>query len=282
MNIRRLTSLTAFVSFILVVITSVVLYITPHGRVAYWSDWRFLSLSKTQWTDIHINLGILMLMALLLHLYYNWKPILKYLQNAAKKLTFFTREMNGALLLAFVFTAGTLLGIPPFSTVLDFAESIKEDLSKKYGEPPYGHAELSSLNVFAKKMGWEPQAVLKALQESGLQAASLDQTLLEIAQDNGRTPQAVYQVLEKELAPETASTLAGGLPDSPPPGFGQLTLETVAQTYGISLEGMVAALAKEGVEAAPDKSLKSIATNAGKNPYDLYEILKAGATGKNE
>jgi len=35
-NIRKITAMTMFVSFILLVLTSVILYIVPHGRVAYW------------------------------------------------------------------------------------------------------------------------------------------------------------------------------------------------------------------------------------------------------
>jgi hypothetical protein len=38
-NIRRIKSLTALLSFILLTITVVVLYIEPQGRVAYWADW---------------------------------------------------------------------------------------------------------------------------------------------------------------------------------------------------------------------------------------------------
>ncbi len=49
MNIRKTTSLTAGLSFIAMVMTSVILYIVPQGRIAYWSDWRLLGLSKEQW-----------------------------------------------------------------------------------------------------------------------------------------------------------------------------------------------------------------------------------------
>ena len=63
MNIRRLTSLTAALAFLMMVLTSVILYIVPHGRVAYWSDWRLWGLSKTDWGNIHTNLGLLFLLA---------------------------------------------------------------------------------------------------------------------------------------------------------------------------------------------------------------------------
>ena len=80
-KIKRITSLTAFLSFFVVLLTSIVLYIVPQGRIAYWADWRLWSLSKGQWGDVHINVGCLFLLALSLHIYYNWKPIVLYLKN---------------------------------------------------------------------------------------------------------------------------------------------------------------------------------------------------------
>ena len=63
------------ISFVLCILTSVTLFIVPHGRIAYWADWRLWGLSKTQWSDLHLNLGILLLLAGFFHIYYNWKPI---------------------------------------------------------------------------------------------------------------------------------------------------------------------------------------------------------------
>jgi len=92
-KIRQITSLTAFTSFVLMLITSLILYISPQGRVAYWADWRLLGLDKTQWSNLHINLGVLFLLAVFLHIYYNWKPILSYLKNKARELKIFTPQL---------------------------------------------------------------------------------------------------------------------------------------------------------------------------------------------
>mgnify|MGYP000181594178 CR=1 FL=1 len=40
MKIRKIASLTALLSFVVVIVTSIVLYIVPQGRIAYWADWR--------------------------------------------------------------------------------------------------------------------------------------------------------------------------------------------------------------------------------------------------
>ena len=54
MKIRKITSLTALVSFLLLILNSVILYIVPQGRVAYWSDWHLWGLNKTEWGNQHI------------------------------------------------------------------------------------------------------------------------------------------------------------------------------------------------------------------------------------
>ena len=47
MNIRKITSMTMLVSFVLLLVNSVILYVVPEGRVAYWADWHMGGLTKT-------------------------------------------------------------------------------------------------------------------------------------------------------------------------------------------------------------------------------------------
>jgi len=110
MNIRRTISLTLLISLVPLVLTSVILYIVPEGRVAYWSDWTMLGLSKTQWGDIHINLGWLFLIAGLFHLYLSWKPVITYMKSKARELKVFTLEFNIGLLLTLFFIVWNTYG----------------------------------------------------------------------------------------------------------------------------------------------------------------------------
>ena len=134
MKLRKITSLTMLISFILCIITSVILYIEPHGRVAYWADWRLWGLSKTEWDGLHINLGVLLLLAGLLHVYYNWKTITAYLKDKARQVKVFTIDFTIALLITLAFGVGTYFNVPPMSTILEIGESIKDAGSVRYGE----------------------------------------------------------------------------------------------------------------------------------------------------
>lgn len=124
MTLRKITSLNMVFSFILLVLTSVVLYVVPEGRIAYWSDWDWLGLSKSQWGDLHIVFGTLFLIAGLIHLYLNWKPIVNYMRNRAREFRMFTPDFNVALVITVVVGLGTYFAVLPFQWLLDPNDSI--------------------------------------------------------------------------------------------------------------------------------------------------------------
>lgn len=274
MNMKKITSLTMLITLILEVLTSVILYIVPHGRVAYWADWRLWGLTKTQWADQHLNLGILFILAAFLHLYYNWKPIVAYLKNKAREVKIFTGSFNIALILTVIFALGTYFLLPPFSTVLEFSESIKNAASEKYGEPPYGHAELSSFKLFTRKMGLDPAKSMDLLTAAGVKVKDGGQTIGDIAKTNRMTPKAVYEIMKKAQRQPAGDA---AFPDSPPPGFGKRLLADICAEFNLHIPDIVSALGKKGVKADPAKSIKEIAAENDTNPMAVFEIIQAAA-----
>lgn len=272
MNLRRVTSLTALLCFLVVLLTSFVLYICPHGRVAYWADWTFFGISKDGWGSIHINTGILFLLCLLLHLYYNWTPVMDYLKDKSKDFKLFTADFNIALVVTLVFIVGTMAGVPPFSSILDFSEDLKEAAGEKYGEPPYGHAELSTLKTLAKRMDIDLQASLVALQAAGYEAKGND-TVIEAARRYGVSPQAIYSVM---TAGKAAEGNAGekGMPKEPKPGLGKRTIADLAEMYGFDADALVEAMKAQGMAIEKDATMKENAVAVGVGPHELYELIR--------
>lgn len=276
MNIRRVVSLTAALAFVVMVLTSVILYIVPQGRVAYWADWRLMGLSKTQWGAIHINLGLLFLIALGLHVYYNWKPLTQYLKNRARQWKIVTPEFNLAALLVVGFAVGTLAGWPPFTTILALQDDIKVAAARKYGEPPYGHAELSSLKVLAHKTGIDLQDAQTALAAAGFQVAGPQQSLQEMAVANGVSPQTLYSAMM--AAASAAAAPSREMPDSPPPGTGNLSLSDFSRQYGLDVDKLRRSLEAQGLEVRADMTIKAIAAANKRSPTDVYELLRMAAS----
>ena len=276
MTMRKITSLTAFLAFLLTILTSVVLYIEPEGRVAYWSNWSLWGLSKEEWGAIHINLGTLLVLALALHVYYNWKPITNYLKTKAKQMRVFTGDFNVALLLCLVVGLGTYFEIPPMSTFLGWSESFKTAASDKYGEPPYGHAELSSLASFSQKMGLDAQEALANLQKAGLKAESADQTLKDLALENGVSPQEIYLIMAPPAGEDTDLT-PSDLPPDPPTGIGKLPLNEFCATYGLDTKSVLSGLAQANIKAEETMTIKEIAAENNTSPMDVYMLIRDAA-----
>ncbi len=290
MNMRKITSMTLLVSLIVVVVNSVVLYIVPEGRVAHWANWIFLGLTKEEWGAQHLTVGTLFLIAGLLHIYYNWSAITAYMKNKARELKIFTPSLLIAVLLTLIVVIGTYFNIPPMSTLVEFSDAIKADGAVKYGTPPYGHAELSSLKGFAQKEQLDLEKSITLLQAAGVQVESANESLKAIAAKNELSPQQVYEIIKAAKIKEAVSpagvsavTASGGgvLPEEPEAGFGKKTLAQVCTELGLEPVVIVARLKKMGITAEPEMIIRKIAAGGGKEPLDIYQAIRTIAGGEN-
>ena len=276
MKIRKITSLTASLAFVLMLLTSLILFITPQGRVAYWADWRLWGLTKTDWGNIHINLGLLFLIALSVHIYYNWKPLISYLKDKAKHIKVFTPEFSLAFVITTVFIFGAYFLVPPFGWVMSLNDHFKDAAAEKYGEPPYGHAELSSLQTFTKKMKLDLAKSMELLDRAGYAVEDGNMTLDAIGRRYKVPPQLIYETIKPaELARASKPAGSSGLPESPPPGTGRLTLADFCTQFNLNMKLVVRELKKQGIAASEELTLKKIAANNNTGPHDIYERIKS-------
>ncbi len=278
--------MTVLVSFLLLLLNSVVLYVVPEGRIAYWSDWHFLGLSKTEWGEQHITVGVLFVLAGIVHIFYNWGRLVFYLRNAAKEVSIINPALAVAMAITLLVAAGTYFQLAPMRTIVDFGKKIKERAAEQYGEPPYGHAEFSSLNLLCKKEGLDPGRSLELLQAAGLKVAGGRDTLLAIATNNNMTPQQVYVIIAAAKAKTSAAAVpghadgAGSFPDSPRPGFGRLTLMEVCSQYRLDPQTVAAGLAGKGISADPAQTIREIGEKSGRAPMEIFEAIRELAIAK--
>lgn len=289
MNMRKITSMTLFTSLIVLTLNSVVLYIVPEGRIAHWANWAFLGLTKEEWADQHLTVGTLFLIALVLHIYFNWSALVGYMKNKAKELKVFTPSFSIGLLATFAVTAGTYFHLPPMSTLVEFSDTIKNNGAKTYGTPPYGRAELSSLREFAQKERLDQEKSIESLKAAGIQIESADQSLKTIAANNGLSPQQVYEIIKpaKNLQAGHAGGRTAGsvgshtlLPDSPLPGFGRKTLSEACTELGLEPGVIASGLKTMGIAAEPGMTMKEIAEGCGKAPAEIYKVIRTLAEGE--
>ncbi len=270
MNMRKITSLTALISFVLLMVTSIILYIVPSGRVAYWAGYRLWSLSKEDWGSVHINLGFLLLISILLHVYYNWKPMISYMKNRSKQLRIFTPDFNISLAVTLMVFFGTLAGIPPMSSNINLSNAITDNANLYYGEPPYGHAELSPLADFADKVKVDLDESLAKLKAAGIKVESPAQTMEEIAHANGISPQQIYTAMRLDNG-----SSAGEMPEEAPGGTGNRTLAQICEMYQLNPDIIVQGLAEQDITAEPGQAMKEIAAANSIDPHAVYAAIYA-------
>jgi transposase-like protein len=268
---RKVVSLTSFLSLVVTVVTSVVLYVVPQGRVAYWADWTLLGLSKDQWGNIHLTVGTLFLVALLLHLWLNWTPLTAYMKDRARRMVVMTFPMMVSVLITLYVVAGTIFGLPPMRQLIDFGASVKDAAIMTYGNPPYGHAELSPLKKFCGYLGFDVDAALVALRAAGYDASiTADTEVREIARLHGVSPQQVYNDIRAALAGDPFAVL----PPSPPEGTGKLTLDALCASFGLPVDEAMARLGRKSIHARPEMTLREIGRENAMNPLDIYNALR--------
>ncbi|WP_022670708.1 DUF4405 domain-containing protein [Hippea alviniae] len=266
MSLRRFTSLIMLFSFIVMSFTGIVLFFVPQGKVAYWTGWKFLGLTKTQYSDIHVSFMVLFLIFGVIHVYLNWNAIVNYLKNKARKISFTRLEFLLSLIVSVVFFLGGLYHFQPFKSYFDFETYLKDSWIKSPDyQPPYGHAEESSLRVFCKRVSIDLNEAMKILSEKGIRVESADESLKEIAKKNNTTPMNIYIAI-KALKKSDEPTISFGI--------GKKTIKELASEGVIKFGKVKAYLKEKGVEINPDDTLKSVAEKLDTTPKELLDRLK--------
>ncbi len=280
MNMRKITSMTMVWSLIVLVFNSIVLYVVPEGRIANWADWRFWGLAKHDWSAQHTTVGFLFILAALLHIFYNWKAILSYLKDKARRVRVFTAASTIGLAVTVVFVVGTYLDVPPMSTIVEFSEQIKEGAAQKYGDPPYGQAQSSSLNGFTSRLGLDLNRSMELLRAAGIEVTDDKEMVQDIAKRSGNTPQQIYDIIRSTDSSSTAvagesHSEAGSDSGVNPPksGMGKKTITQLCEEIGQDCDMIIEGLKKRGMTIDPDQKLKDLAEVNGTGPMQIYEAM---------
>ena len=267
MKYQRFVSLSAGLSFVILFLSSGVLYFIPNRSVTGWSGWHFLGLDKQQWDNLHINLGIFFLVMMIWHIYYNWKAIKNYLKFK-KKLKIFTKEFNVALVWVSIFTVGTLTMTIPLSILVNLGNGIKAKNAKTMGTPPFQYAEYTPLEDFCHLSHIDPTQALQQLHNKGIKLSSSLALIKDIAAQNHTTPQEIFKIIK---TPQTRYPL----PSDIPVGIAHKSIEELAQVYQIDLEKFQQHLQKYGMHITPNQRFKHIAKTYHLHPATLYNMLLA-------
>jgi hypothetical protein len=143
---RAFISLGLFISFIMLLLSGVILYVGPSGKGAPGVVWEIIGLTKQGWQKQHIIFGFTFAILSLFHLSaMNWKTFFSYLKSKTTAGISRPVELAVIVLLALFVGIGTHFDLKPFSSVLDFGKTIskswngnnaqQQERSPKYGNP---------------------------------------------------------------------------------------------------------------------------------------------------
>lgn len=279
LHTRGLTSFFTLFGFLIMSVTGLVLYVVPAGRVAYWINWQMGGMTKTDWGNIHILSSILFVVAGAIHTWLNWKPLMNYFKDRVSKGIRLRRELAISSVVSVWIVISALFPIPPLSYLLDFNEWLKETwIVETDYEPPFGHAELLSLQTFSKKMEIDPDAAAAELRAKGVSFDSPEETLGEIAERNNTSPMNIYLLIKKfEPAPEpeklqayTAESIELEFSGS---GIGNKKLSAVCERQGVDPVIARTRLAAAGLPDDLDQTMKAAAETAGVTPVEIMKVL---------
>jgi len=214
-NTKGLTSLILGFCFLVMFASGLILYAAPQGRVAHWTNWTVFALDKEQWSAVHINSGLLLVIASVLHLWFNWKPLWSYVRSKAVSGSKFRIEFPVALIVVGLVTAGAFYNVPPFSSVMSLNDQVKAYWARRAPRAPVPHSEELSLTEFAMHVNLSPEEAADALRKEGFVVEDVRITLTELAKQKNAAPSQVYEAIKKHfptsgIVPGRKRGLGGG------------------------------------------------------------------------
>jgi len=269
---RAFTSVLLFWSGLVMAVSGIILYIAPTGRVARAAIWVFWGLDKDGWGAVHTILSFVFTIFAVLHIVLNWKPLISYLKDRITRVVKMRWEWVSATVISILVSALTILAVPPFQSVMDLGEQIKEGWENRLlqGSDILPHTEDFTLADFARNYRLPADEVRRTLREIGIAEIGEKDTFGDWAAALSITPLNLYNQVMKRISPPAGDADA----EPPASGTGRMSVEGVAKRLGITVAEAVLRLKVRGIEAAGDSKLKDLGEAADKTPLEIYRLIQ--------
>lgn len=196
---RRFISLVLFLSFVLLAFSGLALYLRPEGSIAHWTGWSMLGINKKGWEGVHTFFCITFLLAVAVHLVFNWKPIVCYLSGGIDTNRGIRRELVAAVGLVIIVLALAILRIPPASKIMEWRSAIKNGTAVVEIQAPEPDFEKRSLKEISAFLGISTDQISRILKTEGMVVMSPDDSLEKIARQNRLSPQRLYGLILESI-----------------------------------------------------------------------------------
>lgn len=193
---RAFVSLTVALSFFVMVVSGIILYLAPSRRLAEQQDWSVCGLFRSQWIALHLSFSTLFLIAAVIHLWFNRRPLLSYLKLKRKTAAGLRWEWAAVLLAAVWVAWGTLAPFGPFTALLEQRQQFyRGDTTEADSQSDRTGMGQMTLADYCRQTGQDADSVIDYLNAQGI-AARKNDTLRAISDRNDIRPSRLRSLIE--------------------------------------------------------------------------------------
>lgn len=192
-NWQSFISIGLLLSFIVMLISGIVLYIAPEGSLSRWIGWDILNLSKKQWEYQHTIFSYLFILFSIFHVFkINWSYLISYFVIEKFKMINLKEIIVAVVITVFIFM-GTLFNWSPFKNVIQFGNKISDSYAENVEMSNIPDAEKLSLKDFAEEVfNISYSDLVSNLEKFNFDKVDENSTVIDFCNLNDITPEEFY------------------------------------------------------------------------------------------
>ena len=276
---KAFVSIGLFYSFFVIFLTGLALYIAPPGRIAHWQEWKFLGFTKENWEAIHVIFSFSFVILSVLHLFFlNWRVFWFYIKKKAVSGVNKKREFYISSVIVAVFFIGTYFSVPPFGSIMNLSENIKESWEDTSSQPPVPHAEQLNLPELAELVdGFSLNQIIRIFDDNDIKYDSIQQTMEVIAEINETSAAGLYAILKMPTVTSKGQGRGSGSGSGSGggSGIGRKTIESIAFETSQNIDSLMILLKENEIDATKDQIIRDIAEINEISAMDIYDLILA-------
>lgn len=260
---HSLTSFLTTFSFVIVTVSGIMMFMVPPGRIASWTEWKFIGLTREEWVRVHVVLSVFFAGIGIYHLILNWRIFVNYIISKVSKGLHYTRELIISIVIVLFCSFGAYFQIFPFGQFITFNNWVKTLwVTSPEFEPPIAHAEALSLVSFTTRMGMNLEQAMEELKKNKISVEDVNDPLSLIGEKNHISPMEIYvkiKKFEKPLTPSTIFTEEMVEQKFEGRGIGEKTLAQVAKENNLDLDAMKKRLSAQDLPPQEGETIRQLA-----------------------
>ncbi len=192
-NWQSFISIGLLLSFFVMLVSGIVLYIAPEGSLSRWIGWDILNLSKKQWEYQHTIFSYLFILFSIFHVFkINWSYLISYFVVEKFKMINLKEIIVAVVITVFIFM-GTLFNWSPFRNIIQFGNKISDSYAENVEMSNIPDAEKLSLKDFAKEVfNVSYSDLVSNLEKFDFDKVDENSTVIDFCNLNDITPEEFY------------------------------------------------------------------------------------------